>query len=86
MWWHPDGRKTPIWKRGPRANASPEESTKLVDFYSAAIPLGRWGEAEEVAKAAFFLASEDSSHINAIELVVDGGATGAPFGAPAFRN
>ena len=82
----PGWTKTPIWKRGPRANASAEESAKLVDFYSTAIPLGRWGEAEEVAKAVLFLASEDSSYINAIELVVDGGATGAPFGAPAFRG
>jgi NAD(P)-dependent dehydrogenase (short-subunit alcohol dehydrogenase family) len=82
----PGWTKTPIWKRGHRANASAEESTKLVDFYASAIPLGRWGEAEEVAKAALFLASEDSSYINAIELVVDGGATGAPFGAPVFRG
>jgi NAD(P)-dependent dehydrogenase (short-subunit alcohol dehydrogenase family) len=82
----PGWTKTPIWKRGPRANASAEESAKLVDFYSTAIPLGRWGEAEELAKAVLFLASEDSSYINAIELVVDGGATGAPFGAPAYRG
>jgi NAD(P)-dependent dehydrogenase (short-subunit alcohol dehydrogenase family) len=28
----------------------------------------------------------DSSYINAVELMVDGGATGAPFGAPIFRG
>jgi NAD(P)-dependent dehydrogenase (short-subunit alcohol dehydrogenase family) len=50
------------------------------------IPPGRWGEAEELAKAVLFLASDDSSYINAIELVVDGGATGAPFGAPMLRG
>lgn len=82
----PGWTKTPIWKRGPRANATAEESGKLVDFYSSAIPLARWGEAEEQAKAVLFLASDDSSYINAVELVVDGGATGAPFGAPIFRS
>jgi len=50
----PGWTKTPIWKRGPRANASAEESAKLVDFYSTAIPMGRWGEAEELAKAVLF--------------------------------
>jgi NAD(P)-dependent dehydrogenase (short-subunit alcohol dehydrogenase family) len=37
----PGWTKTPIWKRGPRANASAEESAKVNDFYSSAIPLGR---------------------------------------------
>jgi NAD(P)-dependent dehydrogenase (short-subunit alcohol dehydrogenase family) len=82
----PGWTKTPIWKRGPRANASAEESSNLADFYSSLIPLDRWGEAEEIAKAVLFLASEDSSYINAVELVVDGGATGAPFGAPILRS
>jgi NAD(P)-dependent dehydrogenase (short-subunit alcohol dehydrogenase family) len=82
----PGWTKTPIWKRGPRANASAEESAKVTDFYSSAIPLGRWGEPEELAKAVLFLASDDSSYINAVELVVDGGATGAPFGAPILRG
>jgi NAD(P)-dependent dehydrogenase (short-subunit alcohol dehydrogenase family) len=36
-------------------------------------PLGRVGELDEVAKAVVFLASDDSSYINAIELFVDGG-------------
>ena len=82
----PGWTKTPIWKRGPRANASAEESAKLTDFYSSVIPLARWGEAEEQAKAVLFLASDDSSYINAVELVVDGGATGARFGAPSLRG
>jgi NAD(P)-dependent dehydrogenase (short-subunit alcohol dehydrogenase family) len=36
--------------------------------------LGRWGEPEEFAKAVLFLATEDSSYVNAVELMVDGGA------------
>jgi NAD(P)-dependent dehydrogenase (short-subunit alcohol dehydrogenase family) len=40
------------------------------------IPLGRTGEADEVAKGVVFLASDDSSFVNAAELVVDGGMTG----------
>lgn len=81
----PGATKTPIWKRGARASATAEESSRLSDFISSTVPLGRWGEPEELAKAVLFLASEDSSYVNAVELVVDGGATGAPFGAPILR-
>jgi NAD(P)-dependent dehydrogenase (short-subunit alcohol dehydrogenase family) len=37
------------------------------------IPAGRLGEPEELARAALFLASQDSSFVNGIELHVDGG-------------
>jgi NAD(P)-dependent dehydrogenase (short-subunit alcohol dehydrogenase family) len=82
----PGATKTPIWKRGPRASMSTEESTKLEKFVSSSIPLGRWGEPEDIAKAVVFLASEDSSYINAVELMVDGGMTGDPFGAAILRG
>ena len=82
----PGATRTPIWKRGARASRTAEQSAKLSDLYSSTVPLGRWGEPEELAKAVLFLASEDSSYVNAVELVVDGGLTGAPFGAPALRS
>jgi NAD(P)-dependent dehydrogenase (short-subunit alcohol dehydrogenase family) len=50
------------------------------------VPLARWGEPEDLAKAVLFLASDDSSYINAVELMAGGGLTGAPFGAPILRG
>jgi NAD(P)-dependent dehydrogenase (short-subunit alcohol dehydrogenase family) len=37
------------------------------------IPLGRYGEPDEIAKAVVFLVSDDSSFVAGIELFVDGG-------------
>ena len=41
------------------------------------IPMGRFGEAKEMAKAALFLASDESSYTTGSEFVVDGGITSA---------
>src|ERR1700754_5114368 len=48
---------------------SPDVIARIV----STIPMGRMGDPEEVAKAALFLASDDSSFITGIELFVDGG-------------
>ncbi len=82
----PGATKTPIWGRGQRANVSPEEKGELAKFVSSMIPLERWGEAQEIAKAVLFLASDESSYVNSIELLVDGGMTGSPLGSPRTRG
>ncbi|MBL4847455.1 MAG: glucose 1-dehydrogenase [Planctomycetes bacterium] len=41
------------------------------------VPMGRFGEAVEMAKAALFLASDDSSYLTGTEFQVDGGITAA---------
>jgi len=51
----------------------PEERAALVNRFVARHPLGRFGKAEEVARGAFYLASDDSSFVTGINLIIDGG-------------
>jgi len=50
-----------------------EQVDQFVQSSIGNIPLGRPGTTDEIAKAVVFLASDDSSYVNGIELFVDGG-------------
>ncbi len=50
-----------------------EQVDQFVQGSISGIPLGRPGTADEIAKVVVFLASDDSSYVNGIELFVDGG-------------
>jgi NAD(P)-dependent dehydrogenase (short-subunit alcohol dehydrogenase family) len=47
--------------------------TQLKEGFAKNVPLGRMGEPDEIAKAASFLASDEASYVNGVELFVDGG-------------
>ena len=47
-----------------------DEETKAQ--FEALIPRGKMGSPEEIATVALFLASDDSSYVNGVELIVDG--------------
>jgi NAD(P)-dependent dehydrogenase (short-subunit alcohol dehydrogenase family) len=51
-----------------------EQAEQIKTSFVASVPLGRLGTPDEIAKAAVFLASDDSSFVNGTELFVDGGA------------
>jgi NAD(P)-dependent dehydrogenase (short-subunit alcohol dehydrogenase family) len=66
----PGSIATPLWGK----SGLPEE---MMDGFSkqvlTEIPAGRFGQSEQIAKAALLLASDDSSFVLGEELVVDGG-------------
>jgi len=77
-------------KRGVRVNAlcpGPVDTPLLRELYAADpveaqrrmihVPMGRFAQAEEMANAVLFLASDESSYVNATAFMVDGGISGA---------
>ncbi len=72
---HPGVIDTPIWTKilgspGRNTSVDPNEVAK------AGVPLGRAGQAQDIANGVLFLASDASSYMTGAELVIDGGMTG----------
>jgi NAD(P)-dependent dehydrogenase (short-subunit alcohol dehydrogenase family) len=63
-----------------RLTAEAFNTESVIKEYFRAIPMGRGGEPEEVAKAAVFLASDWASYITGTTLLVDGGQMACKFG------
>jgi NAD(P)-dependent dehydrogenase (short-subunit alcohol dehydrogenase family) len=75
---HPGFVMTPLMQAGFQRwveKGFAEKTEDLVDTMAATTPVGRLGDPSEIAGAAFFLASEDSSYVTGAEIVVDGGWT-----------
>jgi NAD(P)-dependent dehydrogenase (short-subunit alcohol dehydrogenase family) len=67
----PGATSTPGWHALAKSEA---ENLAMQAHVAATTPLGRLGTPEEIASAALFLASDESSFINGIELFADGGS------------
>jgi NAD(P)-dependent dehydrogenase (short-subunit alcohol dehydrogenase family) len=69
--------KTPMVERslGLAASYAEGDVEAMWRARDAQVPMGHMGDAWDVANAALFLASDESSYITGIELVVDGGIT-----------
>jgi len=50
-----------------------DQAQGVKDYLVGQIPAGRIGQPEEIAKAVMFLASDEASYINGVELFIDGG-------------
>jgi NAD(P)-dependent dehydrogenase (short-subunit alcohol dehydrogenase family) len=66
----PGAISTPIYSK---LGMDDEQLGAFAAGFIPKIPMGRFGEASEIAKATVFLASEDASYITGSELLVDGG-------------
>jgi NAD(P)-dependent dehydrogenase (short-subunit alcohol dehydrogenase family) len=66
----PGAISTPIYNK---LGMNEEQLGQFAASFIPKIPLARFGEAAEIAKAAVFLASTDSSYVTGAELLVDGG-------------
>ncbi len=63
----------PILTPGLRGVAPEGQADAMVEMFKSQIPLGRVGAPREIGTVAAFLASDDASFVNGVELFVDGG-------------
>ena len=71
----PGAVDTPSLRRAFELAAGADQVDGLVDAIGERSPIGRIGQPNEIGKVAAFLASDDASYVNGVELFVDGGQT-----------
>lgn len=76
---HPAAILTPLWE--PMLGTGADRQKKIAQI-AKDIPMRRLGSPEDVAYAAVFLASEESSYITGSELVIDGGILAGSSASP----
>ena len=65
----------PGYARTPLTNDGYQNEPGRLEWILARIPLGRWGNADDIAFGILYLASDESSFVTGAELVIDGGTT-----------
>jgi len=71
---------TPLVAQRLAAQLGEADAQALTEKRNALIPMGRMGDAWDVAHAVLFLASDEAGYITATQLVVDGGVTASRMG------
>ena len=80
---HPGAILTPMWDPMLGEGANRE---KMINGVASEIPLRRMGSALDVAYAALYLASDESSYVTGIELNVDGGLLAGTAASPKKQD
>ena len=68
---HPGYIITPLFTK--LASKEPDGLEVAIKREGGKIPMGRMGQAEEIANGILFLASDEASYITGVELIIDGG-------------
>jgi len=73
----PGTMHTPLVEHRLAKQLGANDAAALVAKRHASVPMGRMGDAWDIANAVVFLASDEAKYITATHLVVDGGLTAA---------
>ena len=74
---HPGIIDTPIWTKLPPGANAPLDPNMIA---AATVPIGKAGQAVDIANGVLFLCSDASAHMTGSELVIDGGMTAGRVG------
>jgi NAD(P)-dependent dehydrogenase (short-subunit alcohol dehydrogenase family) len=80
---HPGVIDTPIWTKLP-VSAGRNTPIDPHEVARTGVPLGRAGQAQDIANGVLFLASDASSYMTGTELVIDGGMVGGSSPRPRY--